>query len=377
MSERPTFEAVYEEAETDISERMLGNISDEWRKEKGDYMHDAIDANPIEVKQLQANQDEILKNSFAVYAEDEFLDLKVGEVGLTREVATFNKRSLDVQADAGVVIPLGYMLLSVVLDKEGNTLEYTTDAETTYLTASTLAVAVTCSYAGIVGNVATGSEFIFSPAIPGIRLIVDTGTLNMAEDVETNDALWNRYQDRITKPDTGGNKNDYVRWATSLKDIDDNVIVGAARCIPRWAGNNTVKVVVVNSDMTPADAPLLLIVQNYLDPLSAGLGEGKAPCGSKVTVTSATEIPINVATATITWDPTADIAASTAAFTTAVGAYLRSLVFTGQQIVWAKIAGLLITTAGVGNYTGLTVNGAALDISIGIEEVATLGTVTL
>jgi uncharacterized phage protein gp47/JayE len=377
MSERPAFIPVYEERETAISERMVSNLSDDWRKEKGDFMHDAIDANPIEIKQLEANQDDILKNSFALYAEGEYLDLRVGEVGVTRDLATANKRTLNIQADAGVVVPLGYTLLAVVLDSEGNTLEYVTDAATTYATATMKAIAVTCRTAGVVGNIATGSEFILSPAIPGIQLITDIGTVDAGEDTETDTALWAKYQDRITKPDTGGNKNDYVRWIKALKDANGNLIIGSARCIPRWNGNGTVKVVIVNSDMTPANAALVLVAQNYLDPLSAGLGEGKAPCGSAVTVTSAAEIAINVATTSISWDPTADIVGSTAAFKTAVGSYLRSLVFTGQQVILAKIAGLLITTAGVSNYTGLKLNGAILDISISIEQVATMGTVTL
>ncbi|MCO5387788.1 MAG: baseplate J/gp47 family protein [Desulfosporosinus sp.] len=370
---RPEFVPVFEEEESVIMGRMVGRISDEWRKEPGDYIYDAVAPSPLEVKQLQINQDTILKQSSAMYAEGEYMDRKLAGVGLTRIQATYNERAIDVTADAGVMIPKDHVLSVVILDDNGNPLNFSFDDALTFAVTGTQTATVTCKTAGAIGNVVTGSEFILSPVIPGVRVITDNGTTTLARDKETDEEAYVRYLDKINNPDTGGNRNDYVRW--TLQQFEG--LVGDAKCIPRWGGNGTVKVLIVDASMLPAAAGLVADVQTYLDPGSTGLGDGKAPCGAVVTVAAATSIPINVATATITWDPEANISESTAAFTASVQAYLASLVFIGSPVIYNKILGLLIGTSGVTNFTGLTINAGTTDVVIGAEDVATLGTVTL
>src|SRR3990172_4038870 len=218
MGSRPTFVPVFEETETAIRERMLARISDEWRKEPGDFIHDAVAPSPLEIKQLQINQDYILKNAFSQYAEDEYMDLALADAGLTRELATANQRSLTVVGEPGVRIPKDYTLTTVVLDTDGNPLEYKTDVEVIFgVDTTTLDLPLTCQTLGTIGNVAAGSQFILRPPIPGIKSITDTGTTIAARDQETDLEAWERLDFRRQNPDTGGNKNDYVRW------VQDNV----------------------------------------------------------------------------------------------------------------------------------------------------------
>jgi uncharacterized phage protein gp47/JayE len=367
---RPTFTPVFEEAEAAIKERMLNRVSDDWRKEPGDFIHDAVAPSPLEVKQLQVNQDNVLKQGFALYAEDDYLDRKLEEVGLTRGQATANKRALSVTADAGVTLPMGHTLSTVVLDEEGNPLEYTVDAAVTFAAAGTETVNVTCTTAGEVGNVTTGSQFILSPAIPGVRTIVDQGTTIPGADKETDESAWTRYDFKVKNPDTGGNKNDYVRWAGEVEGV------GKAKCVPRWNGNGTVKVVVVDTTYQPASTVLVDEVQEYLDPGSTGLGDGKAPCGARVTVVAATGLNVDI-TATVTYATGYDPATVKAAFEAAVDDYLEGLVFTEYDVVYNRIGALLSFTEGVSNYSGLTVNGGSADLPVGDEEVAVLGVVSV
>jgi len=367
---KPTFTPVYEENESTIRDRMLGRISDDWRKEPGDFIYDAVAPSPLEVKQLQANQDEILRQSFAQFAEGEYLDYKLAEVGLTRGQATANRRTLSVQADAGVTIPAGHTLSTVVLDDEGNPLEYTVDEAVTFDTAGTLDVDITCKTTGTVGNIATGSQFILSPSIPGVRSISDQGTTVPGQDQESDESAWQRYDFKVKNPDTGGNKNDYVRWAGEVEGV------GAAKCIPCWNGNGTVKVVIVDTEYQPASQVLVDEVQEYLDPGSTGLGDGKAPCGAQVTVVAATGLSIGI-TATVTYTTGYDPVEVKSTFENAVEDYLISLVFTDYDVSYNKIAALLTFTEGVSNFSNLTVNGGTADISIGPEEVAILGVTTI
>lgn len=367
---REEFKPVFEEDESVITQRMIDRVPDTWRKDQGDFMYDAIAPAAGEIKLLQVSQDETLKSSFAVYAEGPDLDKKLGEIGLERNQATPNIRRLSITADAGVRIPAGHTVSAVIQDEDGNPLEFKTNAETIFNTEATLNVDITALIAGTQGNLATGTQFILIPPLPGVRSITDLGTLTAGADTESDEAAYARYEYKLHNPDTGGNKHDYVRWA---KEVDG---VGEAQTVPRWNGNGTVKVVIVGADLQPDSGPLAAAVQEYLDPNSAGLGEGKAPMGASVTVVSATAKAINV-TATVTYAAGQIPDDVRTAFTAALNDYLKSLIFTQQPVIYNKIGSLLIGTPGVLNYSGLKVNGATADVPIGPEEVAVKGTITI
>lgn len=260
MANRPTFKSVYEEAEGDIRVRMLGRVSDAWRKEPGDFIYDAVAPSPLEVKQLQINQDDILKNSFAQYAEGDYLDLKVSELGLARAAATPNRRTLTITGDAAIAIPKGHKATSLVLDSNGNPIQFTIDNAIYFTANGAKEVEVTCMLLGTVGNIPNGSEFILSPPIAGIRKVVDGGTSIPGADPESDESLFERYQYKLQNPDTGGNRNNYVLWSNEVEGV------GKAKCIPRWNGNGTVKVVLVGTDYLPATQAIVDAVQTHIDP---------------------------------------------------------------------------------------------------------------
>lgn len=367
---RKEFTPVFEEDESVILERMVERIPDDWRKEPGDFIHDAVAPSPAEVKQLQIQQDEVLRHAFTQYAEGEYLDRKLEEVGLSRAQATPNRRVLNVEADAGVTIPKGHLFTTVVLDSEGNPLEYEVDTEVIYTSATSLDVNLTCKTAGNIGNIATGSEFTLQPSIPGVRTITDAGTTVLGTDTESDESAWERYDFKLKNPDTGGNKNDYLRWAGEVQGV------GKSKVIPKWNGNGTVKVIIVDTNYEVPTTILVDEVQDYLDPASTGLGDGKAPCGAKVTVSPATDLIVDI-TATVTLESGADSAAVKADFSQRVKDYFKTLVFTDTAVVYNKIGAILVNTPKVENYSGLTVNGGTVDVGLAPAEIATLGTVTI
>lgn len=375
---RNNFQPVFEETETAIRDRMIADIeADGWRAEPGDFMYDAVAPSATEVKTLQINQDTILASRFAKYAEGPDLDDCLYDVGLERLAATANKRALSIIADAGVNIAAGHLLYSVVLDDQGQPLQFTVDAAVNWAANGAQTVNITCKTLGTIGNLATGSQFILQPPIPGVRTIVDQGTTVVARDVETDEDAWKRYDFKINNPDTGGNKNDYVRWAGEVAGV------GKAKCVPRWNGVNTVKVLLVGNDYAPASAQVVADVQAYLDPGAAGLGEGKAPCGAATTAAAATGLAVNIDVVGIQYSVGADPATIKAAFETSVKDYLKGLVFEVDQVtknplpvVYNRILALLTFTPGVSNFTDVTVNGAKVDVPVGAEQAPTLGSVT-
>lgn len=375
---RPEFTPRFLETATQIRERMLSNISDEYRKEKGDFIYDAIDANPAEIIGLQLNQDRVLQNAFPQYCEDDFLDLHLQLRGLKRIQATSNVRTLEIEADPGVRIDKGYKLTSVVLDNDGNPLDYTTNEETVFTDNDTiLDVRITCSTVGLVGNIANGSEFILQPPIPGIRRITDKGTIIPAADKESLDAAWGRYLEKVENPDTGGNRNDYRRWVLENIPAVRKVIVETL-----WQGNGTVRIVCVGSDFKPSSPEVIDLVQTYLDPIPyQGHGYGKAPMGAVVTVITGEAKDIDIH-ADVVFTPNADVEAITSLFKNKVIEYLQSITFEEDPrtkllypIAYNKIGSIFFSIEGIENYSNLTINGVTEDIELIPFDIPTLGVV--
>jgi len=362
----------FEQAESTILQRMVDALkAKNWHAEPGDFMHDAVSAVPLEIKQLQVNQDTQLKAAFGLYAEGEDLENKMYDVNLTVIAATYAKRSLDITGSVGVNIPQGHSLFTVVTDANGNTLEFTTDTALAFIGTETKAVTITAKLAGTAGNFATGAQFILSPSIPGISLIVDNGVTVAARNEETDEEARERYLFKRRNPDTGGNKNDYIRWALEVAGV------GKAKCIPRSNGNGTVKVLLVGADFLPAAALVVTAAQDYLDPGALGLGDGKAPANAAVTAAAAIGITVDVVVTGLTVMVGYDVPGVTAAFEDELAAYLRELVFVeGAKVSYKRISALLTFTEGVEEYTTLTVNGATVDIILGAEDVPVMGQVT-
>lgn len=363
----------YEETEETIRERMLERLPENWRKEPGDFIHDAIAATPIEIQQLQINNDETLKAGFAHYAEDEDLDEHLYHIGLTRMQATPNQRNLSVDADAGVVVPKGYLASVVVLDDEANPLEYEVVNAVTFTTAATQLVEIKCLSTGAITNVPAGTEFIFVPPIPGIKQITDAGTTITARDRESNESALARYEYKLAFPDTGGNKHDYVRWSSEIPGV------GKVKVISRWQDALKVKILVVDDNYEPATPDIVDDLQTHLDPGSQGIGEGKAPAGAQVFVFAAEALTINI-TANVVYVPEVDPEPVKAKFIEAVKLYLKSLVLpqgAPLPVSYNKIAAQLGAQPEVINFSDLLVNGGAVDVPVTEDQAPMLGAVTI
>ncbi|PYI52552.1 baseplate J/gp47 family protein [Paenibacillus flagellatus] len=110
---------------------------------------------------------------------------------------------------------------------------------------------------------------------------------------------------------------------------------------------------------------------------SKATGEGKAPIGAKVVVESASPVLINVS-ATLTFVEGYNQESVEAAVRQNIETYLRSLAFAEDNDVrYARIAQAVLDTTGVQDYANLQVNGGPGNVTVGVQEVAVLGAVTL
>jgi uncharacterized phage protein gp47/JayE len=209
------------------------------------------------------------------------------------------------------------------------------DATSTYQLFS--GVDVIADVRGSIGNVGVGTINRLRSQVSFITAVTNPIALGDGTDDETDASLLSRLLLKVRNPSSGGNIADYQIWATETPGVS----LGSVAVIPLWAGNGTVKVVIINSDNTVPTAGIVAAVQNYIDPV-AGQGLGKAPIGQVATVVAATPVAIDVAVAVT---PYAGYAGSTvrSQVQTSVAYYLNS-VATGDDVLYIGVQNAILNS---------------------------------
>lgn len=123
------------------------------------------------------------------------------------------------------------------------------------------------------------------------KLLIDTAEgvyldrkaldFNMQRNIdESDESFRQRVLEKIRKPITSGNINQYVHWAKSVNGVAN------AKCLSCWNGNGTVKVIVLSETLEVAGENLITSVKEYI--------EENRPIGATVTVISAKSKELNV-----------------------------------------------------------------------------------
>ncbi len=196
-------------------------------------------------------------------------------------------------------------------------------------------------------------------------------------DPESDAALVGRYYDKLQRPVTSGNHNHYRQWAMEVPGV------GEAKVISLVDGPGTVGVTLVSESFGPVDTT---VVDNVVAHI-----EAERPAGPSVApyVKSAVALPINVAIVS-ELDTSVTAASVKEAFKERLAAHLRSLVEAkyaetydsaaddhSYALSYNRVATILMTTPGVVDYTSLTINGGKVDVTIGKDQVPTVGEVTV
>jgi uncharacterized phage protein gp47/JayE len=156
-----------------------------------------------------------------------------------------------------------------------------------------------------------------------------------------------------------------MRWCNEYDGI------GNYKIFPLWNGENTVKVSILSASNRAASADLIAEFQEYLDPNIQGMGNGVAPIGAFVTVTTATEVPISISATVKMKDGYTD----TSAIDKALTDYFAQVAYEKSLIAYMNIGATILNAEGVDFVTNLTVQGGTSDVNLGVEEIPTLGSV--
>jgi uncharacterized phage protein gp47/JayE len=269
-------------------------------------------------------------------------DKAVGEVTFTGTPGTVIGAAVPVSTQAGFV--------------------FLTDALATIAAGGTVTVGVTAAQPGTRGNVSAGSVAVVPISVAGVDSITNSQPMAGGADAEDDDSFRERLLLKIRLPSASGIESDYVRWAREVQGVED------ARCAGLWDGPGTVKVIIAGAGMQPADSETLERCEDYLETVR--------PIGAQITVVSVESVVVNIA-ATVTLSAGYTLAVVKDAFSTAIQAYFKDQAFSTNYLSYAKAGALLLSVAGVLDYSGLLLNGAASNVALTDEQVPTLGTVTL
>jgi len=220
---------------------------------------------------------------------------------------------------------------------------------------------VECIEEGSVGNVGANTITVIPTTIQGFVSVTNENAFTNGYDDETKEDLLERYYDDIQKPITSGNVYHYMKWAKEVTGVGD------AKVKPLWNGDNTVKVVIINSNKEVPSADLISAVQDYIDPYELvegvkvgwGCGNGQAPIGAYCTVVGATAKNLSIVITDLTIKSGAVLDEVKDNIETSITTYLKDIAFSEviTYISYAKIGALIMDSEGVMDYASYTLNG--------------------
>lgn len=270
-----------------IEASMLNQVDDDLDKREGSLIQTAIGPAAWWLEGMYLTLDKIQKNSSPYDAVGEALDDLALMRGVTRKPATPAVRQGTFNAE----IPAGSRFKtingadSVVFDSG----DLISKSNGTYI------YKLTCETAGIIGNNYTG-PLIPITAIAGLSSAAIGSIITEGEEEESDTALRARYFASFDALPYGGNISEYRQTILGIPGV------GTVQIYPanNYNGGGTVLCSILNSQFMPATQALVNTVQEAICPIPVGSsipsneGFGVAPIGASVTITTGTEMTLNI-----------------------------------------------------------------------------------
>ena len=343
IDEIPTYE--------ELLQRCLDRIPSTLDKRQGSVIYNALAPCCAELEQLWIKLASTYELVFVDTAVGEALDALVKQNGMTRKEATYALR----KGEFNMVVPVGSRF-------SDGTLSYIV----TENIAGTSNSRLECETAGSVGNTYYGSLIPIS-YIDGLTRAELTDIIDSGEDIETDDALRERYLEWVTAPEFGGNISDYQVKVKSLTGV------GGCKVIPVWDGGGTVKLIITNSTYGVPDESLVDYVQEQVDPTGDQTGLGIAPIGHVVTVVGAEQASLTVACTLVleTGKTIQDVQTLVDEVVANYFNYLASTWDSNDNLIVriSQIETRILGVSGVLDITALTVNNTTNNIQLDSTEI--------
>lgn len=327
----------------ELLQEMLDMVPSNVDKREGSIIYDAL----APCAYFLAQQYFQLKNFIDLVLPDTalegYLDRTISAYGMARKEATAAVRKVIATAEIPVGSRWGIEGLVYVITGCLEGLNYIAECETV----------------GDIGNQYSGDlQEISTESGAGAKL---SEIITPGADEETDDALRDRFYQKVRLPATSGNIHHYKQWAMEVAGV------GNAKIFPLDNGAGTVTVLIVNSNKE-VDESLENAVADHLETVR--------PIGASVTVDSPETKEIHIS-ADILLDGTRMKSEILDNFRTKLKNHLKSLIFTEYRVSYARVGSILLNTEGVKDYDNLLLNQTLSNVSIGQKEIPVLGILEL
>ena len=368
----------------EIEKAMLGQVDPNLDTREGSIIQTAIGPVAWYLEGTYMILNQIQENSNPVTAVGEALDLIVVTRGITRNAA----RAAVRQGTFNVEIPAGSTFKTIngadsLIFVSGNLISH--DADYIY--------ELTCETPGVGGNSYTGPVLPVS-AIAGLTSASIGTIITAGTDEETDEALRARYFASFGAQAFGGNIAAYRQAILAINGV------GAVQVYPAWKGGGTVLCSILGADLKPALPAVVSEVQEIICPSEDGGntpspdGYGMAPIGAAVTITTATELTLNI-TCNIQFEGSVQdgVATYQTEIEEKISEYLHEVCGTWGEplktytvnypvmVYVARIIYAVLQISSVVNMTNVLINGSPNDLELTetaeLQQIPVLGTVVI
>ena len=337
-------------AET-IKKEILQNLN-LWSTDVGSYAYTLIAPVSYQLWVYYTQLEAMVSMVFPDKNSGIWIDKHANMYGIIRKEGEKAEAKITFTGTDGVKIPAG----KVFLTEDGLKFSLKSD---TYIPETGILIA---AEVGLKYNVGKNEISIQQTPQSGLKSWTTTEATG-GVDPETDESLVSRYYDRLRKPATSGNVYHYQQWAREVPGV------GAVKVYPIWDGPGTVKLVLAGDGYTVPDEEIVQAAADYIETVR--------PIGADVTVEAATALTVTVA-ATVVLDNGGNLEKIKTEFEEKLAEYLLSLAFSTKSEVVLTYAGhLLSECSGVYDYSGLTLNGQAKNLTVDETDIPILGEVNL
>lgn len=332
-----------------IKQRTLDNIALPLRKNEGSILDTFAGANAMSLAKCYIDMGDTVSIGFIETSFGDFLDKRVKEFGVYRKLGKKANGKIKVKGKAGAVLTNGTVFLC---DNLGfvmlNDVEIGVSDDICYVEA----LGVGKEY-----NLLPSQTFKLKTQIEGFESATNEEAFKGGIDIETDDELKDRFQKVVSNPSTSGNKYHYEEWALEVDGV------GKAYVYPLWAGNGTIKVMIVSNDNKPVDESIVEAAKYHI--------EENMPIGCRLTVTTPAELAINIS-ANVELLNGYTVEDVKEAFNDKLLEYLKNV---DNEVVYTKVLGILAGILGVDDFSALTINGGTNNITVSVDRVPAIGTI--
>lgn len=340
-----------------LLKRMIDRVMADYPnldKREGSIIFNALASGAMELAILYTELDNVLSESFMETASREYLLLGCEQMGI--DTSQFEATNGIHKCEFNVLVGLGSRWN---YDVHNYTITEYLGTENGYYTYK-----IMCETPGSEPNTLTGDLTPIDAVSSELNHAKLVECLIEGEEENTDDEIRAVYFNNINRDASDGNVDQYKKWCEEYDGI------GNYKIFPLWNGNNTVKVSILSTSNRTASEELINEFQEYLDPGVTGMGDGEAPIGAFVTVTTGTEAKINVACNVKLENGYTD----TSVITDAIEQYFASISYVKNTVSYMNLGAVILAATGVDSISNLTINGGTSDIALGDEEIPVVGT---